>query len=961
MVMIKRFLLLLIFSILPYLLVAQFYVLGEDPSSIHWKQINTAQFQVIYPADFESKAQRMASLLSRVYAFGENTLDHTPKKISVILHTNTVRSNGVVAWAPARMELFTTPHQEMYAQDWLEQLAIHEYRHVVQIDKIQSELPGIFRFLLGEQAAAIVTGMYLPFWFLEGDAVVTETALSQSGRGRVPSFEMEIKANSVEKKRYSYNKAYLGSFKDYIPNYYQLGYQMVGEARRLYGADTWAKVLHHVSHAPLSLNAFSSGLKSATGLNQVKLYDTIFTGLKHKWVNEVQSIQPTSFQYISALSKGYASYRYPFQINDSSYFAVKYSLDALTKFVSIDLHGQEKTLFTPGSFFEESITYGRNTIYWVETKTDVRWNHREFSQLRMLDLSTGLLVEKTYKDKLYAPCLSPNGQSLAAIKIDQQNDCSIVLVDPQNGEIKRKIKLSRELFLFTPSWGDNNLDLYAIVLSNKGKSLAKISTLTGEVTLLMPYAYNELKRPVYAKNTIYYVSSATGIDEVYGLDLMSNQHRKLTTSRFGVRDVQLSTDTKSLLYCRYGADGFKVVKSSNNPGDGGLQDYTKSFTYPLAAKLSLQEHKSFNFSIKDSATYQGTPYSKFGNSLNFHSWSPAYVDLSNQELRPGVSVMSQNKLSTILLQLGYDYSALNKTGKWRAEFDYTGLFPVFKLRSDYGQENSYYYRVDTYNNLTTHTARKDTQKVAYSYHIMNLNGIVNLPLNLTHGKWNRLLQPEFQIGYKKMAQAAATPIANSNSTWLTYRLYAHNLLQTSLRDMQPAIGQVIDLNYHYSTSGSSGIRSIGSAEGTIYFPGFFNHHGFRFYGGFQDKSTSVGYLSDYLSYPRGYMNFVNNRLVSFKSDYVLPIFYPDLSIGGLSYIKRIALRLFYDQGWATVPNHQNTINQNVSFQSVGGEWTADCNFFRLYVPTKIGIRTSYLVGQQTFVSEFLLSIDFGAL
>lgn len=957
----KRILLIFLFSVVPYLLMAQYYVLGEDPSGIHWKQINTNQFQIIYPADFELNAKRMASLLNQVYLFGENTLHYSPKKISVILHTNTVRSNGLVAWAPSRMELFTTPHQEMYAQDWLEQLAIHEYRHVIQIDKIQSELPGIFKFLLGEQAAAIVTGIYLPFWFLEGDAVVTETALSQSGRGRVPSFEMELKANSVEKKNFSYDKAYLGSFKDYIPDYYQFGYQMVGESRRLYGADTWAKVLQHVAHAPLSLTAFSSGLKSATGLNQVELYDTIFAGLQQKWVKEVQSIQPTSFQYISTFSKEYASYRYPFQINDSSYFAVKYSLDALTKFVSIDLKGRERTLFTPGNFFEESITYGRNTIYWIESKTDVRWTHREFSQLRMFDLSTGLIVEKTYQDKLYAPCLSPNGQVLAAIKIDQQNSCSIVLIEPKTGEIQKEVKLSKELFYFTPSWGDNNLDLYAIVLSNKGKSIAKISTSNGEVSLLMPYCYNELKRPVYSKNAIYYISSATGIDEAYVLDLTTKQNHKLTTSRFGVRDLQVSKDSKSLLYCRYGADGFKVVKAANIQQKNDLQDYSKSFTYPLAAKLSSQEHKQFNFSTSDSSTYQAIPYSKFGNSLNFHSWSPAYVDLSNQELRPGVTFMSQNKLSNTLLQIGYDYSTLNKTGKWRAEFDYNGLFPVFKLRSDYGQENSHYYQINTYNNLTTHTVRKDTQKVAYSYHILNLNGIVNLPLNLTQGKWNRLLQPEFQLGYKNIVQSEATPIASSASTWLTYRLYFHNLLQVSLRDMQPAIGQIIDLNYHYSTLGSSGIQSIGSGEGTLYMPGLFKHHGLKFYGGLQDKTTSVGYLSDYISYPRGYMNFVNSRLVSFKSDYVLPVIYPDLSIGRLSYIKRVALRLFYDQGWATISNHQNTMTQNVSFQSVGSEWTADCNFFRLYVPTKIGIRTSYLVGQQTFTSEFLLSINFGAL
>jgi len=143
--MIKRYLLLCCFTLLPYLLVAQYYILGDDPSGIQWKQINTDKFQIIYPSTFEIKAQRMANLLNNTYLFAGKSLNSQPSKISIVLHTSTVRSNGFVAWAPARMELFTTPHQEIYAQDWLEQLAIHEYRHVVQIDKIASEIPRIFK------------------------------------------------------------------------------------------------------------------------------------------------------------------------------------------------------------------------------------------------------------------------------------------------------------------------------------------------------------------------------------------------------------------------------------------------------------------------------------------------------------------------------------------------------------------------------------------------------------------------------------------------------------------------------------------------------------------------------------------------------------------------------------------------------------------------------------------------
>ena len=251
---------------------AQYYVVGQDPASVRWKQINTPRFQIIYPGDFESNAQRLAAILEKTYLFAGKTLQHQPGKISVILHTETVRSNGFAAWAPSRVEMFTVPHQTIYPQEWLQQLAIHEYRHVVQIDKIGTELPKIFKIILGEQAASMAIGAYLPFWFLEGDAVATETALSRTGRGRQPSFEMELKAQAQQIGLYSYDKAYLGSYRDHIPNYYQLGYQLVAHGRDKYGQNMWGNILHRVARKPLSLNAFSKGIKLATGKTMVQFY-----------------------------------------------------------------------------------------------------------------------------------------------------------------------------------------------------------------------------------------------------------------------------------------------------------------------------------------------------------------------------------------------------------------------------------------------------------------------------------------------------------------------------------------------------------------------------------------------------------------------------------------------------------------------------------------------------------------
>ena len=955
----RRLLLLALFFI-PLLLSAQYYSTGEDPSAIKWKQINTERFQIIFPSTFEAKAIRMANILTRSIPFASFSLQHTPRKISIVLHTSTVNSNGLVAWAPARMELFTIPHQEIYAQDWLEQLAIHEYRHVVQIDKIESEMPSILKVLLGEQGAALVIGLHLPFWFLEGDAVATETALSQTGRGRVPSFEMELRAQSVEKGKYSYDKAYLGSYKDFIPDHYQLGYQFVAGIRSEYGADSWVKILHQVAKKPLSFNTLSGGLKSVTGKKLPALYDTLFSSLRNKWILEDKLLELSPFTNLTKRNKAYTSYRYCYQVNDSTYFSVKYSLDDLTKFILIDSKGGERVIFTPGNLVEESITYGKGKVFWIESKPDIRWAHREYSQLRILTIKTNKVHKINYLERIFSPCLSADGKQLAAVKINEDNRCSIVLISPETGKIEKETNLKSDVFILTPSWSEDDKLLFAIVLGPKGKTIATIDPYTGSVNPLRPYTFNEAKRPIQVGNFVFYTSTEEGKDDVYAYDLIKNKNYRITNSRFGVRDAQPNYSKDSIVYSNYTAQGFKLVKSKSLPITQDYNNDAQVHHYLLADRLTSQEKGVVEFKVIDTISYSSQSYNKLKHLFNFHSWAPVHVDMSTQEIRPGLSLMSQNKLSTATTQLGYDYSTINKTGKWIAEFGYTGLFPAFKLRGDYGHENSKYFQINTYTNAHNNTVRTDTQQINFSYNILNLNSILNIPLQISHGKWNRLVQPEYQFGYKKVFHKTTTPLHNQSSTWLTFRLYAHNLLQTRYRDLQPAIGQIIDINYHYSPNKFTEEKVL-TTEGIIYFPGIIRHHGIKIYGGIQEKQGNGINLNDYISYPRGYANLQNNSLYTLKADYAFPIVYPDWSIGPLSYIKRVSLRLFYDRGWAKVPIYNQSKEMKLSLQSLGCEWVADCNFLRLNVPAKIGVRTTFLTGSNNFNLEFLLAINFGAL
>ena len=396
---------------------AQYYSGGEDPANIKWNQINTGHFKVIYPREFRSEAQRTTYLLEYYYDQNSDYLSHRPGKIPVVLHNRSVRSNGFVAWAPKRMELVTTPPADNYPQDYIEQLVLHEFRHVVQVDKMKQGITRGLTWILGEQAQGAVTGL-VPFWYLEGNAVDAETKLSLAGRGRLPSFEKEIKALLLEKNTiYPYEKAFYGSYKDFVPTHYHYGYQMAAFGRTRYGDSLWSHMEDYTARKPYTLYPFYFGLKKYAASSRKKLYHETLDTLKLHWSQAARERTYTPFTAINNTEKKhYTSYRFPRYLNDSLIFAEKSGVDIISRFVAIDSEGKETRIHTPGFSLQDNITCAGNLIAWTEVINDPRWERQSYSVIKTWDREKK--VEKLLMpgSRYQSPDLSP-GEATTALPL----------------------------------------------------------------------------------------------------------------------------------------------------------------------------------------------------------------------------------------------------------------------------------------------------------------------------------------------------------------------------------------------------------------------------------------------------------------------------------------------------------------------------------------------------------------
>ena len=210
---------------------AQYYTWGSDPAGLKWSRIRTPDVRIIYPDTAAAIADRTLFCIEKVKPCIGYGFRHPAMRIPFVMHPENFRSNGLVMWLPKRVEFLTSPAVESYAMPWYKQLTAHEYRHAVQYNNLNRGVIKALSYILGQQGSTIGL-LYLPIWLLEGDAVMSETAMSSFGRGLQPSFTLEYRVLGRRLlDRRNPDKWFCGSYREYVPDHYQLGYQIeIGRA-----------------------------------------------------------------------------------------------------------------------------------------------------------------------------------------------------------------------------------------------------------------------------------------------------------------------------------------------------------------------------------------------------------------------------------------------------------------------------------------------------------------------------------------------------------------------------------------------------------------------------------------------------------------------------------------------------------------------------------------------------------
>ena len=929
---------------------AQYYNTGQDPASLKWKQIKTGRFTVIYPEKYGAEGIAYAKSLNEAYSKLGSLLPEKKFKIPVIIHNYTIQSNGYVSWAPKRIELYPTPEQNTYPLSPVKQLTYHELTHVLQIESLNHGFSKGMSYLLGEQSIGVVTSL-LPVWLLEGDAVFAESVLTQSGRGRTPAFQKPLKAMIVDNRNpYSYDKILNGSYRDYVPDYYQSGFQMAALAMAKYDLHIWNKVFDYTAEEPFILNPVNTSLRNY-GTRKKLLWRETYDTLRTIWTKQVSGIKPSGFRIANPEKQGkYINYYSPVYAGKDSIYAVRTSLSLPTSIVLIDPAGRtEKRIRVPGQLYPWFVSYAKGKLVWVETEPDPRWENREYSVIKLMDLQNRTVTKLSRKTRYLSAAISPDGSKIVAVENTINNINSLIVLNATSGAITQSVNTQGNVYLQHPQWSSDNRIVTFIFLDDAGEGIISFNSENQKWQILLEAGRNDLQSSFQRNDSLFFISSSSGTDNIY-LRTPDNKISALTSSRFGTTD--LSPYGNRILFGDYTYSGNDICSSTISP----VTAEDKNSTSFLINRFDIKTANSTD----TSALYIPEPYKKWKHLFRFHSWMPFYADIEELKaypasVRPGITIMTQNSLSTLTSTLSYEYSADHRN-LFHSRITWKGWYPVIESQLDYGF-------VPHIAKMMENVANPANLKSGISF----LNTI-SFPLNFSTGRFSQYLRPSISTDYiNEYIYIKDKGTYDYGQTIINGRLYFSNYHQSAYRDIYPRWAQVLDFNYCFAPLDKQIYGKIRSLKTSFYFPGLFPNHGIRIRLEAEKQDPKKYLYSNFTSIPRGYDNLISKEIQFLSFDYVMPLAYPDFNIASLLYLKRIRTGLFYD--YATGPGNAffdltskgavplSNSPEFVSFKSFGFELLTDFHILRIPYMISGGIQSAWKNINDKPSIQWLFNID----
>ncbi len=991
---------------------AQYYQLGNDPIGQKWSIIKSDNYKLIYPREQDSLARLYLWHLETKRESVYSPLHISPRRIPVIMHGHTTMSNGVVTWAPRRAEFITTP--DAYSSepsDWMSHLVTHEMRHIGQVEHFTKGIYKVFYYPLGEQVTGLGLLLMASKINMEGDAVVAETELSNTGRGRNADFQKLMRTLYINEEFRSFDRLRFGSKKDYSPNIYEFGYNYLGYARMKSGrydiiGDIFRYPVKYWWHIPILAGpeSYVPGLKTG----REKLFRESQFALSKMWKADDQSrgVFTNSTNLKRKIERHqYSEYTSPIYIDNqlSKHYgktlAIKWGMNSAHKFVEIGQKGVEKYLRQFNQVSSRLVYNGKDKIYWTETVTADAASLKDWSVVYSYDVLTGRTKKLTKKTRYFNPAPSEDGKRLSVAEYPFEGSTFLVELDVVSGKVLSRIEapLKGQIRESVYIGGD----LYASVVQPGGIGVYRLRD--GAWTeVIKPQSQSIISLRAIDGN-LYFTSDLDGVNNIYTYDIASDKLTRITNSRYGADYPYIDPVTNNLYYSQYGLLGYAPVVTALEERDSTVKSFDEPYKFPVAEALAAQIREQGvaplegltpgvdSINTFDTTKFPTRKYNKLAHSFKIHSWFPFHVDVKGimsfsfehitHVASLGATVLSQNLLGTTVSSLSYGWvkdtytDKMFHSGHFKLDTRIVGNLQL-EVKFDVNNRDALLTvadpkHIDLFADPTVKVSDRIYERL--NTPLIQTSALLSYPLRFNSGGWYRAFTPYVGYTFRNDQYMEAIPEdAEDPNT-----LYDVNLHYTHALQYGFVYGQVIPTaTSQIFPRWGFGLTAMGTnmlatgdlfgplmfLHGYVYFPGLSHTQGLKLTMTYQEQFVEgKTYYRAYADLPRGYTRrpdggiFIPmDRYAMVTADYAIPIYPGEFSLGPIFYFQRLQFIPFCDFAREFTPG--NTRN----YLSWGADLLVDFRVLRFDIPISIGVRyahTNPMLNVREHNFKFLFSLS----
>ena len=899
---------------------------GANPSSVKWKKIRGTAAEIVFPQGADSAAMRINAITQLLEKQSSGRLGNARLRIPIVLQTLPTVSNAYVGLGPWRSEFFLFPPQDalyLGSTSWLDNLSVHEYRHVHQYANFRKGLSKFAYLIAGQEGQALANSASVPDWFFEGDAVYTETKYLSQGRGRLPGFFDPFRSLWLANKKYGYQKLRSGSMKDLVPNHYALGYLLVAHGYRSQGDGFWAKVTDDAARFKGLFYPLQSAIKRHTGLRFNEFVERAIDSFR---LNMPVEINYSNSKMVNELdTKKVIDHRFPIFLGGDSVLALRRAYNQLAHWV-IFSKGKASRLGIKNIGVDDYYTYKGGNVVYAAFSPDPRWQWKENSDIILYNIYDRTEQRVTRGKRYFSPDLSNDGQQLIAVDIEPGGKTSLDLINRETGERMKRFESSFDTYFSYPVFNNSDSIVYVISRKDNGTSgLLRLDIASGSFSEELPYTNAPMSFLRIRRNKLMFTISQGQTNQFWEHDLVSGKS--------GILSIGVTGSYAGDIH----EDGNKIVYSS--PSAEGEQVYSADYRFTEASIHPLKKANEADLMADVNASADPiTDYKKVEGLFRIHSWRPFY-----EQPEWSFSLYGQNLLNTMVSSYEYVYNENEGSHRVGMNLAYGGLYPWITGGTNYTMNRTF---------------RDSSRVIRWNEWTGNVG--LRLPLNFTAGKLYK------QLDLSTRLHAVSVDYGNKNNVSLKDRFipYLQHQISWAMQSQQaqqhiyPRFAFVARLQSRMAIGNTNANQLFWGSQ--LYLPGVGRNHSLVLGFNYQSRDTLRQYsFSNGFAMARGYDAIDYPQMWRTSFNYHMPLLYPDLGIGNIVYFLRVRSNFFYDDMHLKSLRTGNVIN----LRSAGTEVFFDTKWWNQQ-NVSFGLRYSRLLDTKLFVKppnpnrfEFIMPIN----